>query len=80
MRLMQMPQAASLCQEFDAAAGCYQSQSSPVANNTTGVLWGLEPVTMRTLFFQRPNHPFHHAVLLRAIRRDELLLPTVATN
>lgn len=47
--------------------------------DTVADLWGrvlltFEPVAMDTLFLQRADDAFHHAILLWAARRDELLL------
>ena len=53
---------------------------NPVADYTAGVLLGLEPMSMHALLFQCPDDPFHHAVLLRAMRRDEFLFQTVAAH
>ena len=48
-------------------------EADPLCDDTRGVLLGFEAVTMNTLLFQRPDNPFDHAVLLRAVRGDELL-------
>lgn len=42
------------------------------------MLDALEAVAMNALPFQRPDHALDHAVLLRAVRGDELLLQPVA--
>lgn len=39
-----------------------------------------EAMAMDALLFKGTDHAFNHAVLLRAMRRDELLLQTVAAN
>ena len=52
----------------------------PVANHATGMLQGFEAVAMCTLLFQRPDHPLDHAILLWAVRRDELLAQPVAAH
>lgn len=43
-------------------------------------LQGLEAISMCALLYQRSDHAFHHAVLLRATRRNELLLQAVTTH
>jgi len=52
----------------------------PVADDPRGVLLRLEAMTMGALFFERSDHPLDHPVLLRAVRRDELLAQPVAFN
>ena len=52
----------------------------PVAYNAAGVLDILEAMPMRALFFERTDHALNHAVLLRAVRRDELLAQPVASR
>lgn len=42
------------------------------------MLYAVEALTMNTLFLQRPDYKFDHAVLLRAVGRDKLLLDTIA--
>ncbi len=49
----------------------------PVPYDTAGMLDGLEAAPMRALFFQRADHTLDHAVLLWAVRRDELLAQPV---
>lgn len=49
-------------------------KANPVTNDPTGVLQALKAVAVRALFLERPDHPLDHPVLLRAVRRDELLL------
>ena len=39
-----------------------------------------EAATMDVLLFQRPDQALHHAVLLGTVRRDELLLETIAAH
>jgi hypothetical protein len=55
-------------------------ESHPVADDAAGVLQGLEPVSMYALLFQGSDQSFHHAVLLWAVRRDELLSQASAVN
>lgn len=52
----------------------------PVADLAAGVLDRLEAVPMHALFLERVDHPFDHAVLLRAVRRDDLLAQAVAAH
>lgn len=52
----------------------------PVADHATDVLQGFQSVPMGTLLFKRSDDPFHLAILLRAVRRDELLAHAVAAN
>ncbi len=42
------------------------------------MLLGLEAMAMNALLFERPDHALDHTVLLRAVRRDELLTEAVA--
>lgn len=39
-----------------------------------------KPLPMDALLFQGPVHPFHHAILLRSMRCDELLFQPVASD
>ena len=55
-------------------------KASPFTDDAAGVLDGLEAMPMRALFFQCADHAFDHAVLLRAMRRDELLAQAVASH
>ena len=55
-------------------------ETDPVADHAAGVLQGLEAIPMRTLFLQRPDHTFHHAILLGRVRRDELLAQAVGAH
>ena len=48
-------------------------EPDPVADDPRGVLLRLEAMTMGALFFERTDYPLDHPVLLRAVRRDELL-------
>lgn len=52
----------------------------PVADHAAGVLDGLKATAVRALFFQRTDHTFDHAVLLRVVRRDDLLAQPVAAH
>ena len=55
-------------------------EADPVADSARRVLDAVEALAMNALFFQRPDHALDHAVLLRAIRRDKLLLQAIAAN
>jgi hypothetical protein len=55
-------------------------EADPLSDDARGVLLGFEAMTMRASFFQRPDNTFDHAVLLRTVRRDELLTKTVAAR
>ncbi len=55
-------------------------KTDPLSDDTRGVLLGFEAMTMHALLFQRSDNAFDHAVLLRAVRRDELLAKTVAAH
>jgi len=52
----------------------------PRLNDASRRLKGLERVLPDTLLFQAPKKPFDHSILLRRIRRDELLLPAIVTT
>lgn len=45
----------------------------PVADHAHRVLLAFEAVAVHVLLLQRPYHALDQAVLLRAVRRDELL-------
>ena len=55
-------------------------KADPVPNHTAGVLQGLESVAVNTLVFEGSDHPLDHPVLLRAIRRNELLFHPIASD
>lgn len=52
----------------------------PSADHAAGVLDCLEAMPMHAMFLERADHAFDHAVLLRAMRRDELLAQAVAAH
>lgn len=54
--------------------------TDPACNHAAGVLQGFEPVVVDALVFERSDHTLDHAVLLRAVRGDELLLQTIASD
>ena len=53
---------------------------NPVANDAAGVLLGFEAVAVRALLLECSDDALDHAVLLRAVRGDELLLQAVAAD
>lgn len=55
-------------------------QADPVCDHAAGVLQGFEPVAMHALVFERSDHALDHAVLLRAVGNDELLLQAMAPD
>ncbi len=55
-------------------------KTDPLSDDTHGVFLGFEAMTMHALFFQRSDNAFDHAVLLWAVRRDELLAKTVVAH
>jgi len=52
--------------------------TDPVTDYAAGMLQGFKPIPMGTRLLQCLDHPFHLAVLIRAVRRDEFLLQTIA--
>lgn len=52
----------------------------PVPDQAAGVLQGLEAVAMHALLLELADDPLDQAVLLRAMRRDELLAQPVAPD
>ena len=55
-------------------------EADPISNHARSVLDAVEAVTMNALLLQRPDYTLHHAVLLRAVRGDELLLQAIAPD
>ncbi len=53
-------------------------EANPVTNSPAGVLQTLKAVAVNALILERPDHPFDHPVLLRAVGRDEFLLQPIA--
>ena len=53
-------------------------ETDPVRDHAAGMLQGLEPVAVHALILERANHAHDRAVLLRAVRGDELLLQAIA--
>lgn len=52
----------------------------PVGDDPAGVLQTFEPVPVRGLLLERPDHTLDHAVLLRTVRRDEFVSQAVAAH
>lgn len=52
----------------------------PVADHAAGMLQGFEAMAMRALLFQCADDSLNHAVLLWAVRRDELLVQPIAAH
>ncbi len=55
-------------------------EADPFSDDARGVLLSFEAMTMYALLLQYSDHTFDHPVLLRAVRRDELLAKAVATH
>ncbi len=55
-------------------------EADPVADGACCVLDAVKAVAMHALLLERPDHTLDHAVLLRAMGRDELLLQPVAAD
>ena len=55
-------------------------EADPLSDDTRGVLLGFEAMTMHALLFQRSDDAFDHAVLLWAVRRDELLSKPITAH
>ena len=53
-------------------------EADPVADGACGVLYTVEALAMDALLFQGPDYTLDHAVLLRAVGRDELLPQAIA--
>ena len=75
---MRMPRRVFSCPAPDAGVcGC---RAHPVADGACGVLDAVKALAMDALLLGRPDHAFDHAILLRAVRRDKLLLQALAAN
>jgi hypothetical protein len=72
--LTRMPQQGSSCPAPGVA------KADPVADGTVRVLNAVEPLAMDALFFDLADHALDHAVLLRILGRDELLLQAIALD
>lgn len=55
-------------------------EADPVTDDAGRVLDALEAMAMNTLLLERADAPLDHAVLLRAMRGDELLLQAIAAD
>lgn len=55
-------------------------EADPVADDAVGVLDALEAVPVNALLLERPDDALDHAVLLRAMRGDELLFQAIAAD
>lgn len=55
-------------------------EADPIANHAGHVLYAVEAVVVNALLLQGPDHTLHHAVLLRAVRSNKLLLQAIATD
>jgi hypothetical protein len=55
-------------------------KADPVADDSRGVLDALEAMSVCALFFEGADDPFDHAILLRAMRGDELLFQAIAAD
>lgn len=53
-------------------------KAHPVIQHVAGALWGFEAMPMYPLFFTHTDDPLHHAVLSRAVQRNEPLAQAVA--
>lgn len=53
-------------------------KANPVSNATAGMLQALKAVAVHTLLLEAANHTLDHAVLLRAVWRNELVLHPIA--
>ena len=55
-------------------------KQDPIADHSAGVLQSFEAVPMCALLLDRPDDALNHAVLLRAVRRNELLTQAVTLH
>lgn len=55
-------------------------ERNPVSDHAQGIHLALKAVPVDALLLERPDHPFHHPVLLWAVWGDELLLQAVAAH
>ena len=55
-------------------------EADPVGDSADRVLDAVEALAMDALLLKRPDYTLDHAILLRAMRRDELLLQAVASD
>lgn len=55
-------------------------EADPITERARRVLDAFEALAVNALLLQRPDHALDHAVLLRAVRGDELLLESIAAD
>ena len=55
-------------------------EADPFCDDTRGVLLSFKAMTMHALLVQSTDDPFDHAVLLRAVRGDELLSKPITAH
>jgi len=55
-------------------------EADPFSDDARGVFLSIEAVTMHTLLFQSPDNALDHAVLLWAVRGDELLSKPITAH
>ena len=55
-------------------------EADPFSDDTRGVLLSFKAMTMHALLFQRSDNALYHAVLLWAVRRDELLSKPITAH
>jgi hypothetical protein len=55
-------------------------EADPLSDDTRVVLLGFKAMTMYALLLQRSDHTLYHSVLLRTVRRNELLAKAVAAH
>jgi len=53
---------------------------NPISDRAAGMLQRFEAMTMHALLLERADHALDHPVLLRAVRRDELLTQVIAAH
>lgn len=56
------------------------AERNPVSDHAQGMHFALKAVPVDALLLESLDHPFHHPVLLWAVRGDELLLQAVAAH
>ena len=75
---MHMPRRGRSCPAPGVSAGSCRTGS--IRRSYVSQLLGFEAVPVGALLLQGAYHPFHHAVLMRAVRADELLAQAVAAH
>ena len=55
-------------------------EADPVPDCAGSVLYAVEALAMNALLLQGSDDALDHAILLRAVRRDELLLEAIAAD